>query len=41
MGKVLEDLKAGKASAVKYVLRISETEGILSDKLQSEPAFIT
>ena len=28
VGKVLEDLKAGKASAVKYVLRISETEGI-------------
>ena len=28
VGKALEDLKAGKASAVKYVLRISETEGI-------------
>ncbi|KAK4695822.1 hypothetical protein P7C71_g1999, partial [Lecanoromycetidae sp. Uapishka_2] len=28
VGKVLEDLKAGKASAFKYVLRISETEGI-------------
>lgn len=28
VGKALEDLKAGKASAVKYVLRISETEGM-------------
>ena len=28
VGKALEDLKAGKVSAFKYVLRISETEGI-------------
>lgn len=28
VGKALEDLKAGKASAVKYVVRITETEGI-------------
>ena len=25
---ILEDLKAGKASAVKYVFRIGETEGL-------------
>lgn len=28
VGKALEDLKAGKASAVKYVVRIGDTEGI-------------
>lgn len=28
MVKALGDLKAGKASAVKYVVRIGETEGI-------------
>ena len=28
VGKALRDLKAGKASAVKYVLRVGETEGL-------------
>ena len=28
VGKALEDLKAGKASAVKYVVRVEETQGI-------------
>ena len=28
VGKALENLKAGKASAIKYVVRISDTEGI-------------
>lgn len=28
VGKALEDLKAGKASAVKYVVRVGETKGI-------------
>ena len=28
VGKILEDLKAGKNSAVKYVVRIGETKGI-------------